>query len=29
MSVLVVEHLRKSFDGRVAVDDVSFTVDRG
>jgi ABC-2 type transport system ATP-binding protein len=29
MSVLVVEHLRKSFDGHVAVDDVSFTVDRG
>lgn len=29
MSVLVVEHLRKSFDGRVAVEDVSFTVDPG
>jgi ABC-2 type transport system ATP-binding protein len=29
MSVLVVEHLRKSFDGHVAVDDVSFTVQRG
>lgn len=29
MSVLVVEHLRKSFDDHVAVDDVSFTVNRG
>ncbi|MFO1095288.1 MAG: ABC transporter ATP-binding protein [Planctomycetaceae bacterium] len=29
MSVLVVEHLRKSFDGRVAVDDVSFSVAAG
>lgn len=29
MSVLVVEQLRKAFDGRVAVDDVSFTVDPG
>ena len=29
MSVLVVEHLKKSFDSHVAVDDVSFTVDRG
>jgi ABC-2 type transport system ATP-binding protein len=29
MTVLVVEHLRKAFDGRVAVDDVSFTVDQG
>lgn len=29
MSVLVVEHLRKSFDGRVAVDDVSFSVEPG
>ena len=29
MSVLVVEHLRKAFDGRVAVDDVSFQVDAG
>jgi len=29
MSVLVVEHLRKSFDSHVAVDDVSFTVNRG
>jgi len=29
MSVLVVEHLRKSFDDHVAVDDVSFKVDRG
>ena len=29
MSVLVVEHLRKSFDDRVVVDDVSFSVAAG